>query len=154
MVFDERFYAMLRALPALSAVASNRFYLIEVLQSAGPGPLQKYPCVAYQLESDSPIAELDGTSHRRVARFTVICFSKSIADTRAMAAGLDSLGYNVAIAEANGFDYIYSEDSSDDYEIPFEYDEKAMKSTVNSLRVIYQDDTTTTTTTTTTTAGP
>lgn len=139
--FDERFYTMLKSDSTIESIVDDRIYHIEVLQSIGNTPLAKYPCMVYELQSDQPDRELDGRSGNRIAIFTVLSFSKLSSDIRALSETLDDYCEDVALAEANGFLYLHMEDITDEYDVPFEYDEKAIKHTVQSITVIYAEDT-------------
>jgi hypothetical protein len=144
--FDERFVTLLRSLTGVQALCTNadgglRVYHIEVVQAeANAAPYSKYPSVVYELLSDKPEYELNGRSGWRVAVFNVICFGRSSADIRTLASAVDSISASVTVADANDFGYILTEDISDQYEIPFEYEEKAMKSTVLAISLIYREE--------------
>lgn len=137
--FDERLYSKIRNLAAVSTIISNRMYHIEVVQSKGI-PLSKYPCMVYELVSDAPIKELATRSGFRRAVFVFYSLSKSSEQTRALATAIDSISQDATIAEADGFSWIEVEDITDQHEVPFDYDEKAMKSTVTGLLLIYPED--------------
>jgi hypothetical protein len=137
--FDERLYSGIRALSDVSSLCNNRVYHLEVIQNVGL-PLSKYPCLVYEIESDASLPELNGRSGRREATFNWMCFSKSSADTRTLAKAIESITQNITQAENLGFDWFVVRDITDQYEIPFEYDEKATKSTVLSLYCLYPED--------------
>jgi hypothetical protein len=138
--FDERFFTMLKNDATIAGVVSNRIYHIEVLQAVGTTPLSKFPAIVYEVQSDQPDRELNGRSGNRIAIFTVFAFSKLSSDIRSIAERLDDFCEDVTIAEANSFLYMHAEDVTDEFEVPFEYDEKAIKHTTMSITVIYAED--------------
>ncbi len=140
--FDERLYTLIRSLPDVAALIQGRMYHIEVLQSTAQTPKAKYPCIAYQLVTDTRIGDLAGnrTGSLRRAQFQFLCFATNSADIRTIAKAINDISQDVPTATGAGFEWLEVEDTTDDYEVPFEYDEKAMKYVNLDVYVLYREE--------------
>lgn len=145
--FDEKFFEMIVTFPNVIALCSTtgsffRVYHVEVVQGdAANGPYSKYPSVVYELESDVAEKELNGRSGFRVATFNVMLFGRKTADVRALARDFEAVSQDATQATTYGFNWISVMDITDEYDIPFDYDEKAMKHVTVNVSILYPEDT-------------
>lgn len=141
MTFDEELIALVRALGAVQSICTNkRLYHWEVLQS-NPNSIN-FPCVVYNMASDSPVNELDGKSGMRKAEFEFDCYSKLTANIRELQGAIDTLNGNAYTV----LEWVEVENTTDSFEPPIDLDEKGMKAAQVTVTVWYRDPTTTTTT--------
>lgn len=139
-LYDERLYTAVKALSDVTALCGSRVYHIEILQSAADTPFSKYPAIVYHVQSNVPLYELHQRSGWRRAVFIFTIFGRSTADLRTLSKAIDGLSGDTTIADSLSFGWITVEDISDDYEIPFEYDEKAMKSSTLTITLTYEEE--------------
>lgn len=138
MPFDADYIALLRALPAVDTLCvGKKIYHEEVLQTAGDD-FTNYPCLAYTILSDNAFRLLDGTSTGiRVAIFIVNCYSRSTADTRALAAAVQ--GVCGVFDDAGDIEVIEPADTSDEFNPPIDFDVKGMKAAQVTAAVTYRE---------------
>lgn len=134
-MFDETLYAAVLALSAVQdTCVLDRLYHWEILQA--DESFDAYPCIAYNLLTDTPFAELNGVAGIRVAQFTFACYSRNTADVRSLAAAIQSLGNNPTAI--TGLLYILVEDTTDTFEPPIDMDQKGMKAAELTVHAVYR----------------
>ena len=139
--FDEVLVAQLKKNEKVLATCKAPFvYHLEVFQKSDS--LDRYPCVVYQLISDTQEKELGQGSGVWNAIYEVTCLSKKSSDIRKLAASLVDIGSDdnndAVYAEHPNVVWIEVEEDSDLNEFALEQQEKGIRSSVLTISIAHR----------------
>lgn len=125
MTAKQTLVSLLTNLPAVQDIAAGR-----VFKGAAPQKSFQFPCLTYSLVSERRLKVLAGDAGLAAYRFQVVCLSPDETDCDQLATAIKTL-----IGPQAGVQWVWHDETADDYEPPQELQDRGMKHTSIDLIV-------------------